>query len=637
MDRPKLEFVQMGQGPYFPSSTLPGMQRANLRVQTSNNPAPQAPSPSPSDPPYPRYPISIPPDKQEKALRLYMKFETAEQKEGLAQRQEAAPQPAHNYLTVPGSSAPHSTASCTSSGRQRAHSLSTTGDATTDISSIVSFGGDESPSSANARQGDPKAFDGKTVKQRKRKPFSPKSKAKTALVRYLGSCWVCRKRAVPCPLDHFDIECLKRLRSANIQSRQRRPRSMHQQRPSNSIALTQHARSISSEQMTALPQNNDLFLAIGQNPQLLQSSMPYGNQLEIQSPGGLDPLAGISSNSAPFYPTSSADDPIGQTLYSQYQDGAMFAVGVFREASFQCQFLGLCSESFPNQEALQLHFEQAHFPYTRIDPACCIVCKSCQYIEPNMNELTCQSCQKPSQLEMWIYGRFMRVSEWGRHSSDGGDAFIYTPTSASYAASYDGLGFDGSRNGDVGGDGNAFQGSPHTQSFDFQNFGMGGSEYRENDPFFPGQSGHHANLPPSSRYQGHNFSYRIVTQHKHTKFRSPIYPKTKTLAILIFLLAFSSISISLTLIFTLTPVYEWITSFFQRLVPSASEVLGRWHAHIPAVAFMSLVGSFAMCSSVQRAGFLRHTRFLAREKVTGANGIFVAETRVLYVEGSGAV
>lgn len=599
MNRPKMEFIATGQDPYYPPSTIPRNPQPNLRVQTSNYSTPQAPSPSPSDPPYPRYPIQIPPDKQDRALELYIEFQSAEYAEGLEQRGNEQ-RPAHNYLSVPGPSAPQSTASRTSSKRHRAPSVSTIGDGQTEFSSVMSFEGDESPSSAKARQAELRTYDGKLVKQRVRKRLSPKTKAKAALIRYLGSCWVCRKRAVSCPLDHYDISSLKKLNEANLQMRSR-TRTVHQSRGSKSIPR-RHARSISTEQGMGVPQTNDLFSFIGQNPQLLENTGSYGTQLDIQSPTITpDPLSGISvqNNTAPFYhPSSTLEDPIGHSLYTQYQDAAMLAIGVLRDGFFACRYLGLCNERFNDPESLQLHFEGKHFAYTRIDPACRVVCKGCQYIEGNMNCISCQRCRGTEGFEMWIYGRFIREGRFWREDDDA-DVW-YTPASASYAASYDGLDGEGAmRGGGFGGSLNgSLNGSPNPGTYHFQNFGMGPSaDY----PYLPQNQQHHQDSSSNNRYT-HTYTYSSQTQTSQTFYphHPAIFPKTKILAILLFLLLFSSICTTLTLALTLStsPLVD-----FQRLLrflPSLATTGKSLQAHMPALAFMSLVGSFGVCSGVRR-------------------------------------
>lgn len=71
----------------------------NLRDQTPNNenPTRQAPPPSPGDPPYPRYPVPTPPEKQERAFNLYREYQAADRAEGLdIQRTRQIPQPSTN-------------------------------------------------------------------------------------------------------------------------------------------------------------------------------------------------------------------------------------------------------------------------------------------------------------------------------------------------------------------------------------------------------------------------------------------------------------------------------------------------------------------------------------------------------------
>jgi hypothetical protein len=177
------------------------MDQPSQPSQLSQSSVPKTPT---SPRPYPVHPILIPPEKLQKALKLYSTYRLAE---ALAQTQ-SDPQSTTSYydgsrLDVPGYA--QSITSHTSS-RHRAASITTsTYDAVTDLSSVVSFDEDESPSSAKARaQGDLLSFDGKVVKQRARKRLSPTAKAKAALVRYLGSCWVCRSRRVSVSLSCLD-------------------------------------------------------------------------------------------------------------------------------------------------------------------------------------------------------------------------------------------------------------------------------------------------------------------------------------------------------------------------------------------------------------------------------------------------
>jgi len=186
--------------PRSPSPPPPPV-RLTIRtaLQPTQPPIQQAQVSSPSQQGHPSYPIPIPPEKQDKALKLYIAYKF---QETLAASSQLEPPSAISYndgyhLSVPGPSVAHSVTSQNSSTPYRAASVTTSNyDGVTDLSSVVSFE-DESPSSAKARtQGKLVAFDGKEVRQRTRKRLTPVTRAKAALVRWLGSCLVCRSRRV---------------------------------------------------------------------------------------------------------------------------------------------------------------------------------------------------------------------------------------------------------------------------------------------------------------------------------------------------------------------------------------------------------------------------------------------------------
>lgn len=162
--------------------------------QSSNSPQPKLP--------YPVYPIGIQDDKLEKALKMWKIYKDAKHEEAFDSLQNgslSATTNHHGYhLSVPATPTPGSVTSRTSSKRHRAGSASTSAyGGVTEMSSVMSFDGNEaSPLSAKA-VAELSTFDGKKVKQRTRKKFSKAAKAKTALVRYLGSCRVCHERRVP--------------------------------------------------------------------------------------------------------------------------------------------------------------------------------------------------------------------------------------------------------------------------------------------------------------------------------------------------------------------------------------------------------------------------------------------------------
>ncbi|TVY64246.1 Transcriptional regulator prz1 [Lachnellula suecica] len=83
----------------------------------------------------------------------------------------------------------------------------------TEMSSVISFDGNESSSSAELS-----TFDGKRIKTRTRFRFTEADKAKTAVIRQLDSCSVCRSRRVKCALEHHDVQTVEKLQHADSNS-----------------------------------------------------------------------------------------------------------------------------------------------------------------------------------------------------------------------------------------------------------------------------------------------------------------------------------------------------------------------------------------------------------------------------------
>ena len=132
-----------------------------------------------------QYPLPISLQKLPKALRLFIIWKTAE-----AWAERNAPIADNPYLHIPNTPTARSRTSGGSSRRGGTSVSESTYDAT-ELTSVISFDG--SPTTAKELA----SFDGKIYKQRTRKPFDPVGKAKTNLVRWLGSCSRCRERRVP--------------------------------------------------------------------------------------------------------------------------------------------------------------------------------------------------------------------------------------------------------------------------------------------------------------------------------------------------------------------------------------------------------------------------------------------------------
>lgn len=362
-----------------------------------------------SSPPNNSTPKPISSEKFPKALKLYTKYCL---EKGLAQ--QAAPQSAietTNTLNIP---LPAKARSLTSRGTSRANTPSVSNsayDGVTDISSVVSFG-DESP-------GELLNFNGEVVKTRIRRPLSPVTKAKAALIRHLESCRVCRARRVACDLEHHDIASLEEARKAR--ARQRARAQSIQQQARSTISNDSHAsRSVAQPAVDGtMAQPNTDFLGIGQRDELLHTPEPA--PADAQSPAMPDLLSDIAS-----YRDNPAANSIANNLftdpYVDYQNGQMIALGVLRGFFYYCTHLdGLCQQAFEDPEALQSHFE-THFAYNRINPAYRYMCSSCN----NMNSYImgpCYNCGSEGTIETWIYGSYIRMQTFQQFKPDGQDFF----------------------------------------------------------------------------------------------------------------------------------------------------------------------------------------------------------------------
>ncbi|TAQ88466.1 hypothetical protein B7494_g3177 [Chlorociboria aeruginascens] len=392
----------------------------------------------------PSYPIPIPPEKEANALKLYIRYRY---EEGLAQR-IAEPATTYlgfnngsQYLSLPGAS----TASQTSSRGKTAPSITDSNyEAITDFSSVISFEDNENPSPTKTEtKVELRSYDGKKVKQRVRRPLSPRAKAKAALIRYLGSCVICRSRNVSCPLDHHDIGSLERAHQAK--SHGHRHEGRHHTSHSSASSSSRHAfGNLSGEQSASGGAQgvSNTLLGIGQNPQLAQTqahAVLDAAELELSSPsiGHNDPLAEIRM---PVFQDYSPPDLSGLLLnlspYTNYQSGAMFPIGVVLQGRFVCQHLdGRCQQHFNNPDALQTHFETAHFPFTRIDPPHRYQCSNCQHINTYFGN-PCYYCGCHGTIQIWIYGNFIPISSYPRYPPQGQGLFGEISNSSQFFSSY---------------------------------------------------------------------------------------------------------------------------------------------------------------------------------------------------------
>lgn len=529
--------------------------------------------------PYLTYPLPIPLEKQAKARKLHHKY----QLEVTLARSKVEPQAA--YLSVPGPPTPHSVTSHASSRRNRGTSISTS---FTELSSVVSWDGDESPSSAKTKaNGELIAFDGKAVKTpRIRRRLSSVQRAKAALVRHLGSCRVCHSRKVQCPLEHHDLDSLSQLTPQG-----NRPHEPHNLFPApSSSATSSQSTDVSLVDQHTSPSfsQNDVLAGIEGNTGLedlgpiettldIQSPGVYGNtQLQIPAPAAINYIA-------PALPIMSANP------YGSYQNGNMVALGSLLNGSYYCQHLGgLCNEYFNTDEELQNHFALAHFEFTRITPAHRFVCSVCQHFNNDLHT-TCYQCRIQGMIQLWVFGHYIRTPNYQRYAPDGQDLQGFTAYSAPFSSitfPIIGLDLDFDGNADAGG------------------FGLqDGSLYRG-----PGNHAYGYNPPSGSDTGGSQFhgsvyggarqlAMSISSKTQHYFIMSQQFFGNHKIALLL---------LSLLSIVTIRLYYEWILSQAQLHFRQASSKL---QTHLPALGFLAIIGSFTFSLAV-RSCTAKHKREL---------------------------
>ncbi|PBP16635.1 hypothetical protein BUE80_DR012635 [Diplocarpon rosae] len=477
------------------NSRLKHCQSLSLSVRTAIHSTPPAMQQglTPQQP-RPAYPLPIPKVKKARALDLYIAYCDAVLK-AKVENSEVEPQPAISHRDGYHLSAPQPpTAPSVTSYTSSKYSLANSGyENVTDLSSVVSFDDEDEPNSAAAKvEGELMSFDGKKVRQRRRKKLDPVARAKAALVRHLDQYLTEFK----CPLDHHDISLLEKLRQQRLEAQ--RPRAGEDPGSSVSSSSQQKITTLSTWQNTrpGVSQSNAL-MGVGTKLDLGLVSGNYTSQLDIQSPGEAALGDILSDSPAPAVHLHVATDlpNFSPGPYASYQDGQMIAIGVHRNRYFYCQHLdGLCNEYFATDEQLQVHFETVHFAFTRIHPAHRLMCSSCSSLNHDLLS-PCTNCFLFGALELWVYGNFIPISSFHRYAPGPQGIGSITPDTIFSTTSYPNLDLQWDQDpnrgnyggytdpgsyhvGEGGGGGSVFGGSQH--DYEATNYSNYSTNYQGN-------------------------------------------------------------------------------------------------------------------------------------------------------------
>jgi hypothetical protein len=265
---------------------------------------------------------------------------------------------------------------------------------------------------------------------------------------------------------------------------------------------------------------------------------------------------------------------------NSYQDGQMVPIGVFRHFFICYRHLdGLCDQFFANREALEDHFESAHFAITRIKPAERYTCSACFSITDfnDFNTGRCQTCGADGCIEIWIYGNIIRTPSYQRYPPDGQDPFRMDMSSlAPLFNPYDSLNTD-SQFGHRAGNADGFNGSVNPGGYNYRD----NSSYRQ--PATQNDGSNAYGPPPSDAYQNHA---NRSTGHRSMAKRSPVcipygYPeavqKCRRYKYILFTISLLTVTVAL------VEMHDWLKlrepAFHSR--PS-----------LPAIGFFGVLASF---------------------------------------------
>lgn len=161
----------------------------------------------------------------------------------------------------------------------------------------------------------------------------------------------------------------------------------------------------------------------------------------VFSPTAPDSLPEISFSQEDTYGLSA---PISLD-YSLIQNGCQFPLGIWDNSIYKCYFLdGDCQQFFADPEALQEHFETAHFEFTRIDPPLRCICTQCYSVNTN------HACSCGGPVKLFVCGNYIQTTQYPPEPptrqpynyTGFNTPTVYSDSSCAYSDFEQGLGFN---------------------------------------------------------------------------------------------------------------------------------------------------------------------------------------------------
>ncbi|KAJ8068919.1 hypothetical protein OCU04_002600 [Sclerotinia nivalis] len=546
-----------------PPPSRPRLHQQGLSIRPPHSPSlsRQTSSSSSSQPAADVIKKPIPPDKVQRASKLYSEFRMTE---GLAQRSDdpnATSPSSIGSFGISGLPGPLTNGSGSSQAKT-AQSFDAT---PSDWSSVMSFDPD---SQYSGQSGKNKAvsYQGHSVPQRTRKKFDPVSRAKTALIRYLGACQSCKERSVPCPLEHHDIESLVHAHQSSSITQETDSQYCNTTSPTYELEIA----NTPSGQATPVTSHEKYELqgiggSFGVAPEI-----PCDREL-IFSPVDME-----SSHDQNLWGSSASIDVAARATahYSLVQNGGQFPLGVWDDSTFKCYYLdGECQQSFMDEEALQAHFETAHFEFNRINPCRRYICTQCCFVNATL------VCNCGGTVKMFICGNYIRTAQLPPEPparqpycyTEFDTPTIFSGPSYAYSDFEQGLGL------------NVNEAQNFDNSVNTGLYGVGSSIYPDPNAGILGAYTYDSTQPGGNRYnrnawmltQRPNKAAVIPIRHRAVKFGQA----SKQQKFLVFIL------LSLMLILTGIQLVHWIistTSKIDQFLPS-----------MPTLGFIGFLVSFA--------------------------------------------